>query len=98
MRLAKSSVFRMKRPERKGKKKRSAAPRNPGAKKERRIAAAEEAYKGQAFEEDAIGWMVPDVLWNKEDEVVVVHCYDIAGAAREGLSEEKMRDAIEMNE
>ena len=34
----------------------------------------------------------------KEDEVVVVHYYDIAGAAREGLSEEKTRDAIEMYE
>ena len=82
MRLAKSGVFRMKRPERKGKKKRSAAPRNLGAKKERRIAAAEEAYKGQAFEEDAIEWMVLDVLWNKEDGELVVHYYDMAGATR----------------
>ena len=98
MRLAKSGVFRMKRPERKGKQKRSAAPRKPRAKKERRITAAEEAYKGQAFEEDAIEWMVLDVLWNKEDEEVVLHYYDIADAARERLSEEKMGDAIEINE
>ena len=46
MRLAKSGVFRMKRPERKGKKKRSAAPRKLGAAKQQRIAAAAEAYKG----------------------------------------------------
>jgi hypothetical protein len=39
--------------------------------------------------------MVLDVLWNKEDEEVVVHYYDIADAAREKLSEEEMRDAIE---
>ena len=88
----------MKVPERKGKKKRSDAPRKPRITKQRRIAAAEEAYKGQAFEEDAIEWMVLDVLWNKEDEGVVVRYNGIAGAAREGLSEEKMRDAIEMNE
>ena len=60
--------------------------------------AAEEAYKGQAFEKNAVEWMVPDVLWNKEDEEVVVHYYDRAGAAREGLSEEKIRDPIGMNE
>ena len=98
MRLAKSGVFRMKGPERKGKKKRSGAPRKPRITKQRRIAAAEEAYKGQAFEEDAIEWMVLDVLWNKEDGEVVVHYCDIADAAREGLSEEKMGDAIKMNE
>ena len=83
MRLAKSGAFRMKRPERKGKKRGTAAPRNPGAKKERRIAAAGKAHEEQAFEEDAMEWMVPDVLWNKEDEVVI-HYYDIADAAREG--------------
>ena len=97
MRLAKSGVFRVKRPGRKCKKKRSAAPRNPRAKKEQRIAAAEEACKGQAFEEGAIERMVLGVLWNKEDEDVVVHYYDIAGAAREGLSEEKIRDSIRMD-
>ena len=37
------------------------------------------------------------MLWNKEDEGVVVHYYDIADPAREGLSEEKMRDAIGVN-
>ena len=42
--------------------------------------------------------MVLDVLWNKEDEEVVVHYYDIADAAREELSEEEMRDAIERDE
>ena len=41
--------------------------------------------------------MVPGVLWNKEDEEVVVHNYDIADAAREGMSEEKIRDAIGMD-
>ena len=60
--------------------------------------AANEAYKGQAFEKNAVEWMVPDVLWNKEDEEVVVHYYDRAGAAREGLSEEKIGDPIGMNE
>jgi hypothetical protein len=95
MRVAKSGVFRMKRPERSGKQKKSTAPRKPRAKKERRITDNEAAYVGQAFEEDAIEWMVLDVLWNKEDEEVVVHYYDIADAAREKLSEEEMRNAIE---
>ena len=98
MRLAKGGVFRMKGPERIGKKRRSAAPRKPRTKEQRRIAAAKGAYKGQAFEEGAIEWMVLDVLWNKEDGEVVIHYDDIADAAREGLSEEEMRDSIRMNE
>ena len=33
--------------------------------------------------------MVLDVLWNKKDEEEVVHYYYIAGAAREGLENER---------
>ena len=42
--------------------------------------------------------MALSVLWNKEDEEEVVNYYDMADVPREGLSDAKMRYAIEINE
>ena len=53
---------------------------------------------GEACEEEAIEWMVLDVVWSQEDEEVVVHYYDIVDAANEDLTEDDLREALEENE
>ena len=58
----------------------------------------QQALVGEAFEEEAIEWMVLDVVWSQEDEEVVVHYYDIVDAANEDLTEDALREALEENE
>ena len=58
----------------------------------------EKGLVGEAFEEEAIEWMVLDVLWSDDDSEVVVHYYDIADAYNEGLTEDDLREALEDNE
>ena len=99
MRLAKSGVFTMAPRKRAGGRKRAARPRKkPAAKKARRVTGAEQALVGEAFEEEAIEWMVLDVVWSQEDEEVVVHYYDIVDAANEDITEDDLREALEENE
>ena len=100
MRLARSGVFSMAPRKRSGGAKRTARPRKKknAAKKARRVTNAEKGLVGEAFEEDAIEWMVLDVVWSDEDGEVVVHYYDIVDAANDDLTEDDLREALEESE
>ena len=101
MKLARSGVFSMKPRDREGASKRTSRPRRTKknvAKKARRVTDEEKGLVGEAFEEEAIEWMVLDVLWSDDDSEVVVHYYDIADAYNEGLTEDDLREALEDNE
>ena len=61
-----------------------------GTKRPRGPTAAQAALEGEVFEEDGVDWKVLAVVWDADEEEVVVWYYDVEMAADGDLSEDEM--------
>jgi len=61
-----------------------------GTKRPRCPAAAQAALEGEVYEEDGVDWKVLAVVWDADEEEVVVWYYDAEMAADGDLSEDEM--------